>query len=315
MDNTIHSPICLLQSIISGQHAKTIDFLRAENQILRKRITGRIMFTDAERRTLAKYGLRIKDCLEQVATLVKPETILAWNRQLKKRKWDYSKKRGRRRRKRDDVEEITVRLAMDNVWGYVRIQGELAKLGHAVSPSWIRIVLVKHGIPPSPRRNGISWKEFINSHLDCTWATDFFTEEIWTRVGLVICYVLFFIHLATRSVHIAGCTHNPNSLWVSQQARNFLVMQEETAGNACRYVIHDRDTTFHAMDNVLELSGLRIVKTACQTPHERVRGKVRERSAGDTGQDDNRRRETPIARSEEGRVPPQHPKASPGNTK
>lgn len=128
MDKYIHSPIHLLQFLIPGRHGLTIDFLRAENQILRKRISGRLRFTDSERRTLVKYGLRIRDCLEQVATLVKPETILAWNRQFKKHKWDYSKRRGGRRRKRDDVEEIAVRLAMECV-GIRAHTGRACKIG------------------------------------------------------------------------------------------------------------------------------------------------------------------------------------------
>jgi putative transposase len=77
------------------------------------------------------------------------------------------------------------RLAEDTVWGFVRVAGELKKLGHGVSPSYIRNLMRKHGLPPGPRRQGLSWKQFIQAHLEVTWAADFFTEEVWTCSGLV----------------------------------------------------------------------------------------------------------------------------------
>ena len=78
----------------------------------------------------------------------------------------------------------------------------MKKLGHRVSPSYVRDVLKRHGISTAPNRKGMLWKQFIESHMDLTWATDLFTEEVWTLGGLVTCYVLFFIHLRTRRVWI-----------------------------------------------------------------------------------------------------------------
>ena len=84
----------------------------------------------------------------------------------------------------------------------------MKKLGHHVSPTYVRNVLRRHGIPPSPHRKGLSWKQFIQSHMDVTWAADLFTEEVWSLGGLVTCYVVFFIHLGTRRVHVAGDTES-----------------------------------------------------------------------------------------------------------
>jgi len=123
-------------------------------------------------------------------------------------------------RPRPDVEALIVRLAEENNdWGYKRISEELKKLGHCACPSYVRDVLRRHGLPPAPGRKGLSWKQFIQAHLEVTWATDFFAEEVWTKSGLVTIYVLFFLHLGTRRVWLAGCTPQPRAAWMAQQGR------------------------------------------------------------------------------------------------
>ena len=121
-----------------------------------------------------------------------------------------------------DIEELVVRLAKENKsWGYDRIAGALANLGHEVADQTIGNILKRHGIPLAPeRRKTTTWREFIRSHMDVLAATDFFTTEVWTQGGLVTYYVLFFIHLATRRVHVAGITPHPNEQWMTQVARN-----------------------------------------------------------------------------------------------
>ncbi len=199
------------------------DFLRAENRVLRELLPDkRPRLTDGHRRLLVKYGMRIKGRLADLISIVTPETLLAWNRRMKQRKWTFARKQKSPGQppKPPATDALIVDLAESNAWGYVRIAGELAKLGHAVSPSHVSDVLKKNGIPPAPHRKGMSWKEFIQSHMGCTWATDFFTEEVWTSGGLVTYYVLFFIHLQTRRVRITGCTPHPDGTWMRQQARN-----------------------------------------------------------------------------------------------
>src|ERR1035437_4109428 len=156
-------------------------------------------------------------------------------------------------------------MAEENAWSYVRIAGELKKLGRQISPSYVRDLLKKHGLPPCPQRKGLSWKQFIQSHLDVTWAADFFTEEVWTCSGLVTYYALFFIHLGTRRVHFAGCTPQPDARWMQQQARNFsLVIAESSAQPS--YLIHDRDSAFRPLDEVLRSTGIKVIKTPSQSP-------------------------------------------------
>lgn len=244
------------------------DYLRQEDKILRGKLGKRVSLTERERRILVRYGMRIKDRLGDVACIVKPETILRWNRRMKQMKWTYDNtpKKPGRPPKAKEAEELVVRLAEDNgMWGYTRIAGELRKLGHRASPSYVRDILKKQGIPPSPQRKGLSWKRFIQSHMDVTWAADLFTEEVWSLSGLATCYVLFFIHLGTRRVWVAGCTPHPNAAWMTQQARNFCMVVDDS-DEKCRCLIHDRDTVFLPFDGILRTETMRIVKTPPRTP-------------------------------------------------
>ena len=108
--------------------------------------------------------------------------------------------------------DLIVHLARENPrWGYQRIRGELLKLDVRVSASTIRSVLLRHGLGPAPRRSGPTWSEFLASQAQGILACDFFTVE---TVALKTLYVLFFIELSTRGVHLAGLTAHPGSAWV-----------------------------------------------------------------------------------------------------
>ncbi len=242
-------------------------YLRQENKILRSKIGKRVPLTDAERRILVSVGMPIKDRLAQIISIVKPETLLAWHRRMKKSKWTYdnTRKKPGRPKTPEQTEILALKIAHENNIGYIRIAGELMKLGHCLSPTTVANILKKHGLPPSPQRKGLPWATFIKSHLNVIWATDFFTEEVWTTRGLVTFYVLFFIHLGTRSVHIAGCTPHPNAAWMKQQARN-LSMKLADDQAPCRYIIHDRDSSFIPFDQIIKTDGIKIVKTPPKTP-------------------------------------------------
>jgi len=259
--------ITTIQKLFSEDLAKENDFLRQENKILRSKLGKRVPLTEADCRLLVRYGLPIKQRLADVISIVSPETLLAWHRRMKRKKWTFGNapKHPGRPAKAAVTEELALRMAEENAWGYVRIAGELKKLGHEISPSWVRDLLKKHGLPPCPQRKGLSWKQFIQSHLDVTWAADFFTEEVWTCYGLITYYALFFIHLRTRQVYFAGCTPQPESRWMQQQARNFSLVVAE-AGCPCAYLIHDRDGAFCPLDAVLNSAGVQIIKTPPQAP-------------------------------------------------
>ena len=206
------------------------EYLVAENRMLRNQITGRVRLSDGERKTLAELGQKLgKQALAAVATIVTPDTILGWHRKFVAQKFDGSTQRKAPGRPMIDqeVEAFVVRMAHENrSWGYDRIVGALANLGYTVSDQTVGNILKRHGIPPAPeRKTTTTWKEFIRTHMEVLVATDFFTAEVWTKVGLVTYDVLFFIHLSSRKVHVAGMTPHPDEQWMQQVARN-MTMEE-----------------------------------------------------------------------------------------
>src|SRR5205809_3800608 len=170
----------------------------------------------ASRRKRRKLGRRL---LAEVATIVTPETLLAWHRKLIATNTTALRSAGRGVREQPlDIEKLVVRLAEENRdWGYQRIQGALSNLGHAIARSTIAEILERHGIEPAPERSRkTAWKEFLSRHGELIVAADFFTAEVWTRRGLQRFIVLVFIELSTRKVVIAGIAASTNGLWIRQ---------------------------------------------------------------------------------------------------
>src|SRR5216684_5318354 len=248
------------------------EYLVTENRILRSQITGRVRLTDGERTTLAEIGYKLgKQALEDVATIVKPDTVLGWHRQLVAKKCDGSQQRTVPGRPAIDqeLEALVVRLAQENrSWGYDRIVGALANLGPTISDQTVGNILKRHGIPPAPeRKTTTTWKEFIRPHMDVLVATDFFTAEVWTLGGLVTYYVLFFLHLGSRRIHVAGVTPHPNEAWMVQVARN-VTMEEWGFLASGQYLIHDRDTKFCAVfQQIIDDAGIERVVLPPRSPN------------------------------------------------
>ena len=166
------------------------EYLATENRILKAQVKGRLLLSDAARKTLAEIAHRLaRKVLEDVANAAKPDTILGWYRKLIARKFDGSKARRYPGRLRVDceIEELVVRMAKENVtWGYDRIVGALANLGYTLSDETVGNILRRHGIPPAPeRKHTTTWKDFIRAHMAVLAGTDFFTVEVLTLRGLV----------------------------------------------------------------------------------------------------------------------------------
>ena len=201
------------------------EYLAAENRMLRAHIRGPLLLSDGEKATLAEIGKRVgRKALEQIARVAKRDTILAWYRNLVAQKFNGAKQRAARGRPRvgQGLEDLVVKLARSNAgWGYDRIVGALTNLGHSISDQTVGNILRRRGVLPAPERGkSTTWKDFIRSHMSVLAGTDFFTAEVLTWRGLVTYYVLFFIHLDTRRVWIAGITEHPDSAWMEQMARN-----------------------------------------------------------------------------------------------
>ena len=248
------------------------EYLAAENRILRAKLPSRLRLTDPERGTLAEIGKRLgRRALREVACAAKPDTILAWYRRLVAQKFDGSKKRQYPGRPavQPEVEALVVRMARENSgWGYDRMVGALANLGHRLSDQTVGNILRRHGIAPAPKRGQTtSWKDFIAAHLDVLAGADFFTVEVLTWRGLVTYYVLFFIFLESRRVTVAGITRHPNQEWMEQIARS---ATQEGWGylQSCRYMLHDRDSKFCAtFRSTLANSGVKTLPLPARSPN------------------------------------------------
>lgn len=231
---------------VNRHQQRVIEYLVEENRILRRKFgKRRIRFTDNERRRLARLGKVLgRKLLARVATTVTPDTILAWHRRLIAAKWTYPRQGPGRPPVMKAIRELVLKIARENRWGYKRIQGALANLGHNVARTTIAKILKEHGISPAPDRPG-SWKTFLRSHWETLAAADFFTVEVWTLRGLRTFYVLFAIRVATRRVQIVGITDSPNSDFMKQAARNLTDPDACVLAGATQMII-DRDSKFTA---------------------------------------------------------------------
>ncbi len=217
---------------------------------------------------LARLTAGPRSTLEQYVLLFKPDTVVKWHRELVRRKWTCRRQgAGGRPTITAEVEQLLLRLARENPrWGYGRLQGELSKLGHPLGRSTVRDVLRRHRLPPVPtrRRQPSTWRAFLRRHQDQLLACDFFTVE---TLCLKTVYVLFFIELSTRRVHLAGCTTNPSAAWVTQQARHISWKMQDGAVTT-RFLIHDRDTKFPAaFDTIFMSQDITIIRTPLQAPN------------------------------------------------
>jgi putative transposase len=273
--------VCRLLELIvlfaRGDRAKEIEILvlRHELSILRRQV-GRPKFEPQDRLLLAAMGRLLPRCSWSVFP-VRPETILRWHRRLVARRWTYPHRRGRPPIG-GEVRALILRLARENTsWGYLRIVGELRKLGIDVSATFVRHVLASAGLPPAPLRDRQSWRAFLQAHGESILACDFFTvDTVWLRR----LYVLVFLSIGSRRVEYVACTSKPDTAWMLQQARN-LLMELDDRDRQVRFLLHDRDAKFpRAFDALLANEKIKVIRTPVQAPNanaymERWVGSVR----------------------------------------
>ena len=272
------TPVARLLAYVTGLVNQELllknEYLLAENCILKAHLQPGFRLSRPERATLAEIGKRLgRKLLQQVARIAKPDTILGWYRQLVAAKFDGSRQRRTPGRPRIDsgIESLVVRIARENSgWGYDRIVGALTNLGHSVSDQTVGNILRRHGIAPAPqRKRTTTWSEFIRSHMAVLAGTDFFTMEVLTWRGLVTYYVLFFLHLETRQVTIAGITDQPEESWMQQMARNATLEGEGCLSrHRVRYLLHDRDAKFCAsFRETLATGGVKCLRLPPRSPN------------------------------------------------
>jgi transposase InsO family protein len=257
---------------MNQQQRDVIDYLQKENRVLREQLgPRRLRFTDDQRRRLAAKARTLgRRIVRDVATIVTPDTLLAWHRRLIAQKYDGSPRRGPGRPPVIVlIRALIVRMATDNRdWGYTRIQGALANLEHRVSRGTIATILREHGLAPAPERvKKTTWTEFLKIHWDVLAAADFFTVEVWTSRGLTRVAVLFLIELATRRIQIAGITSEPDAAWMAQIGRNLTDVNDGFLTGK-RFLIHDRDPLFTlTFRETFAAAGVQVVRLPPRSPN------------------------------------------------
>jgi transposase len=254
-----------LVGVLTGR--SSVSQLQLENAVLRhqvkvlRRSVHRPELRDRDRAILAAAS-RALSRERWASFMITPQTLLRWHRELVRRKWTYRRRGPGRPALDPGIVDLVVRLGRENPrWGCVRIQGELRKLGIRIGASSVGRILQRAGLGPAPRRTGATWSQFLRAQARGMLACDFFTVE---TVFLRTLYVLFFIELSTRRVHVAGTTSGPDSAWVTQQARNLAITGRLEAKHI---LLRDRDAKFSgAFDEVFRTEGLRVVRTPVRAP-------------------------------------------------
>ena len=267
MKNLYHQLLLVIAGSTQKQLASQIQYLKAENAVLRSKLPHRISVSAQEKSRLAKFAAKLGKAFNELVTIVSPDTLRRWIRQSQKPGGITQTQEGRPRTKQE-IRELIVMLARENNWGYTRILGELRKLGiQAVSRNTAKNILKENGLEPGPKRGEGTWDEFLKTHAATLWQCDFYTKKVLTLKGFRDLFQLIFLHVETRRAFIAPSTFHPNEVWMKEQAESFLQHINGTRLGAT-IVMHDRDTKFTAsFDQVLESAKLKVMKAAHCSPN------------------------------------------------
>ena len=263
----LHLIVAALLGWFTREQREVIEFLREENRVLKAQLRGRrLRLADDQRRRLAVLGQRLgRRVLAEVTTIVTPDTILRWHRELIARKWTYAKRQPGRPGVHVEIRRLVIRIAGDNPsWGYTRIQGALKNLNHRVARSTIATILREQGIPPS-RERPMTWRTFLRAHWQALVAADFFTTEVWTPRGLVTYYTAFVIELHSRRVRILGSSPHPDEAFIVQILGNLTDIDAVLGPN--RVLICDRDRKWGPAIRFLEIAGVRVIRIPHRAPN------------------------------------------------
>ena len=268
MSNWFSPLLFLLAGSNEQQLRKQIEFLKAENEMLRKRVPKKHIFlTNEERERLLKLGDAIGSGVLKLITIVHPRTYQRWQQRKSSGK-KPAKKMGRKGTP-ESLREIVIRLAKETGWGYGRIVGELKKLRiQCVGRTTVRTILKEEGIHPSPKRGKGTWDEFVKIHADTLWQCDFFSKMVVTPKGIRQAFVLAFLHVQSRRVICSPATFKPDDKWMVVQAKAML-KQARDMDLPVRYLVRDQDFKFsNSFDDVFENVDIAVEPTAPRAPNQ-----------------------------------------------
>ena len=273
----LHPLFHLLGSLTQQELARQVSYLKEENKVLRARLPERVYTTDKERKRLIRAGKKLGPQLKDLMSIVTYQSFRRWIREIEAEREKAveenstnqveAKKENGRPKTPDEVRELILKIKSETGYGYTKIRQELAKLGIKVSRQTVKNVLVKAGLHDDPNTGKDSWDAFLKRHADTMWQCDYLTKPMWTSKGIIDLFIIVLIHIGTRRIWVSPSTANPNSKWVAQQARNFL-MHSEDIGLEPEVLMHDRDTKFTSeFDEIIKSTGCEIKQTPIRSPN------------------------------------------------
>ena len=254
---------------------RAIDYLREQVRVLvehQEKQNKSIRLSNGQRMRVAAKAKRLsRKMLEQCTELFTPDTIMRWFRELVAQKYDGSENRTSPNRSQigQEIVNLVIQFKKENPrWGYKKIRDQIVYLGHEISNSGVKNILIKNGYDPEPDLTVRStWHEFIKSHWNVLAACDFFIIELLVSRRLIRCTVFFVMELATRKVFFAPIKLQPDGTYMKQVAK-LLTELEEGFLHRKRYLIHDRDPlyTTAGFHEILKGSGIKPVKFPARSP-------------------------------------------------
>lgn len=269
MKNIYRSLLLVIAGATQQELARQIKYLKVENEILRRRIPGRIQVTPKERSRLVKFaGKLAAKVVHQLVSIVHPETLLRWVREERKGKQKQRPARRGRPRTPEKLRRLILKMARENEWGYTRVMGELKKLGiKPPSRNTVKNILKSSGLDPGPQRGEGTWDDFLQRHAASLWQCDFFSRNVLTPKGIRQAFVLAFVNVKTRRVVLSPATYKPDAQWVAEQAEKF-VQQARGDGLPVARLMRDCDSAFsQPFDQALRRRRVKIVKTQFRAPN------------------------------------------------
>ncbi len=234
--------------------------LKKENDILKRhlKVSEKVIKTKKSERFILSVLYSISGRVEKHLCIVKPETLLKWQRASIKKQWTYKRKKPGRPALTKQIKQLILQMKNDNfLWGARRIYGELNKLGIDIHYTTVYRVIQTF------RKNGFikpsgSWEIFLKSHWESLFATDFFTIDSLFGKRL---YVFFIIQLKSRRLVQWRITEHPTREFVRQQIIDF----EESLENEHTYLIHDNGAQYTTID--YSDYGITGVRTGIRAPN------------------------------------------------
>lgn len=257
----------MLGQMVHADLVRQNEYLKVENEILRSKFSGQVRITYDEKLRIIRYGLAVGGKIKKIISIASYQTFRKWVNALKEGKLKKNVRIGRPRRTTIEVINLIIRMAKENLdWGYGRIMGELKKLNIKRGRNTIKRIMTEHGLNPAPKRYEDSWDAYIKRTFETLWGCDFFSKTIWTPLGIKTIFVLFFINIRTREVHIAGSSYKPNKKWVMEKAKEMEVLFDKD--DLKKLLIRDRDKKYpDIFDDVFKKHNTRVKTIPYRSPN------------------------------------------------